>query len=454
MDDYFEIAYAAVNQRLCLLTGTGFSKSISENKVPDWEKLLTDLCDLNVGNAEQLQKIKQNFLQQKPGCPSENKKLNYPLEDVAQMIAIALEENGLNIYEEIIKIVQADEIVLARDGIDEIKKFFNGQSFRVITTNYDKLAQALIDEKQRYQTITPGLTIPRVSTKVKFYHIHGSVDVPDSMVVTTMDYMNFLNQDSYFSRKISTMLYENTVVILGYSLSDTNLKAILHEYQSYCVESQILPSIFFVSRKPVDDALKSHYHQCYGIKVIDSIEMNVFFDEVNKKIERADEVKKMITKMVEEGLTNTCQLEYDDYLRIQDSFYEICSAIKSQAKFSERKIQKLIVGILKHKQGLTEKYGEWQHYVHLAMWLNYLLSIVPLKTFNDDDFQKEIINIIDYSFSTMRKTKVWGYSWQVFDVWKKDCHTILRENKAFLKEKLGERSDDGRFIIAEFGDLD
>ena len=76
------------------------------------------------------------------------------------------------------------------------------------------------------------MVIPRFNAKVKFYHVHGSVDIPHKMVVTTNDYMNFINHDSYFSRKLSTMLYENTVVILGYKLGDTNLKAILSEYNT------------------------------------------------------------------------------------------------------------------------------------------------------------------------------------------------------------------------------
>ena len=45
MTEFFEIAYAAVSNRLCLFTGTGFSKAITENEAPSWQALLESLCE-------------------------------------------------------------------------------------------------------------------------------------------------------------------------------------------------------------------------------------------------------------------------------------------------------------------------------------------------------------------------------------------------------------------------
>lgn len=46
MINFYEVAYAAASNRLCLFTGTGFSKAVSDNAAPSWQKLLEDLCDL------------------------------------------------------------------------------------------------------------------------------------------------------------------------------------------------------------------------------------------------------------------------------------------------------------------------------------------------------------------------------------------------------------------------
>lgn len=46
MSDFFEIAYAAANNKLCLFTSIGFSKAITKNEAPNWQVLLESLCDL------------------------------------------------------------------------------------------------------------------------------------------------------------------------------------------------------------------------------------------------------------------------------------------------------------------------------------------------------------------------------------------------------------------------
>ncbi len=40
MSEYVELAYAAATSRLCLFTGTGFSKAVSNSEAPTWKELL------------------------------------------------------------------------------------------------------------------------------------------------------------------------------------------------------------------------------------------------------------------------------------------------------------------------------------------------------------------------------------------------------------------------------
>jgi len=91
------------------------------------------------------------------------------------------------------------------------------------------------------------------------------------MVVTSDDYFEFMNTASYFSRKLSTVLHENTVVILGYSLGDANLKAILSDYKGFVQSHRVSNSIFLVSRGSVDQTIIDYYSNCYGIRVIGTL---------------------------------------------------------------------------------------------------------------------------------------------------------------------------------------
>lgn len=132
MSEIFEVAYAAATNRLCFFTGTGFSKSVTNNRAPSWQGLLKSLCDL-LPDADELKE--SLFPDDKPS-------------------PLSLEE--------------------------------------VVTTNYDKLAEELTGESE-CQSLAPGLPIPRSSADVKVYHVHGSTDLPDNMVIISEDYFKFIN---------------------------------------------------------------------------------------------------------------------------------------------------------------------------------------------------------------------------------------------------------------------
>ena len=64
------------------------------------------------------------------------------------------------------------------------------------------------------------------------YHIHGEVDNPQSMVLTEDDYLNFLLKlyidiDKFLPAQIRTALSSSSIMFIGYSLSDWNLRIIL-----------------------------------------------------------------------------------------------------------------------------------------------------------------------------------------------------------------------------------
>ena len=214
---YFEIAFAAASRRLCLFLGTGFSKAITNNKAPNWKALLERLCDLT-----------KNSSSLKGALFPKNATPPLSLEEAAEVIAIELSKEGKNIQNEIATIIKDLKIEGNHSSISE---FMKTNVAEIITTNYDLLAEELLDGV-KFHSICPGRPVPRSSANSCIYHIHGSINKPSHMVVTSNDYFKFMNTESYFSKKLSTALHENTVIILGYSLSDTNLKSIINGNRS------------------------------------------------------------------------------------------------------------------------------------------------------------------------------------------------------------------------------
>ncbi len=422
MSEYFEIAYAAASNRLCLFTGTGFSKAVSGNTAPSWQGLLETICD----DCIETKNFKETLF-------SEENPTGLRLEEAAQVIALELTRNGINLHEEVAK--QIDKLKLG-GNYKETKKFLSERALRIVTTNYDKLLEELVGDD--CVSLCPGRPIPRSEARTKVYHVHGSIDVANKMVITADDYFNFMHSESYFSRKLSTLLHENTVVILGYSLGDTNLKAILNEYRGFVRSHAVSNSVFLVSRSSVDQKVADYYSSTYGIRVISNTEIEEFFEKVGDQKSDVNSVKtasKNIKKVLNEGR------EFKkEYIEIENSFYEILSSIfGSGHNLKEDRVEKLIAKVIATKTELLGKSGAWEQYVHLASWLTYLGSLIDVR---DTAIEAGYLTSVKFSMEHMTSTRALGYSWHAYGVWNSRWSALTADNRALVSAYIKQKSTD------------
>lgn len=423
MSEFFEIAYAAVSNRLCFFTGTGFSKAVSDNAAPSWQGLLESVCE----KCNNPVALKDSLFPAGGVNP-------LSLEEAAQVISIELLKNDRKIHDEVAELIQGVE--LAGDN-SPIEEFLSKKSFRVVTTNYDKLVERLVGETDCH-SLTPGLPIPRSSSRVKVYHVHGSVDAPRNMVVTSDDYFKFINGESYFSRKLSTVLHENTVVILGYSLGDTNLKAIISDYKGFSKNHVIGSNIFLVSRSRVQQYIKDYYSHCYGIRVLDNIDVHEFFKLLNAATPRAE-------KCAESSVANIKKVIFErkifasSFLKVENSFFEIVSSIAAIGlSIDDARVVSALGKIVNTKTELTTENNAWEQYVHLAGWLIYLASILELK---GTSIEKIFLTSVHRSMTTMRKDMYVGYSWHAYKSWSGKWDTIIASNRLLIKKYICDQTD-------------
>jgi hypothetical protein len=420
----FEIAYAAASNRLCFFTGTGFSKAITDNGAPSWQGLLEDLCDLHPqGDA-----IKYSLFP--------NGEIgDLSLEEAAQVISIELDSIDKNIHEEVARVIEDIEL----DGDNKhVSAYFTANEFRVVTTNYDKLAEKLAGE-ERCQSIAPGLPIPKSSSKVKVYHVHGSVDSPENMVITSEDYFKFINNKSYFSQKLSTVLHENTVVILGYSLGDTNLKAIMSECNGFSKSHLVGSNIFLVSRSTVGQHVKDYYAHCYGIRVIDNLAIPGFFEKLNVAAPKVASIVarslRGIKAVVHDGKTFK-----DTFLKLEDSFPQVIASISAKGfSLNNEKVVAVIGGIIGKKLTFTGEHNAWEQYEHLARWLIYLGSIFEIK---GSSIEETYLEAVLHSMQTMSKKLVMGYSWHAYNSWANRWASIMSTNRSLIKKFIESKTSD------------
>ncbi|AVS65676.1 hypothetical protein C8245_08250 [Paracidovorax avenae] len=418
MSEYFEIAYAAASGKLCLFTGTGFSKAVTENEAPSWQGLLESICDL----TPEPKALKTALF------PVDEKNA-LSLEEAAQVIAIELTKVNKSIHEEIAAKIRA---LTPKGDNSAIKDFLSKNAFKVITTNYDKLIEDLSNEADCH-SLTPGLPIPRSQSRVKIYHVHGSIDSCENMVVTSDDYFRFINSETYFSRKLSTVLHENTVVIIGYSLGDTNLKAIISDYKGFSRSHLIGSNIFLISRSKINQHIKDYYAHCYGIRVLDKTEVYNFFEFLNDALPKAEQRFSRSIENIRKVILEDKQFK-KDYLKIENSFFEIISSLAAiGVSINDHRVVRALGDIIKTKIDLTKENGAWVQYEHLARWLVYLASIFELK---GSSIEKIYLDATCRSMTSMRKELYLGYSWHAYKSWSTRWPGIIASNRSLIRKHI------------------
>lgn len=109
----------------------------------------------------------------------------------------------------------------------------------IYTTNYDHLLERAFElhGKRFNKTVTAkdiAREDPSLPTIVKF---HGDLDDASSLVVTETDYFRRLSFKEPLDIKLTADAFARTVLFVGYSLSDVNLRLMLHRMRGIWLES-------------------------------------------------------------------------------------------------------------------------------------------------------------------------------------------------------------------------
>ncbi|MCD7954630.1 MAG: SIR2 family protein [Lachnospiraceae bacterium] len=96
----------------------------------------------------------------------------------------------------------------------------------VITTNYDSFLEDHLSEFTMYVGQSQLIFAP-IQGIAEIYKIHGSLERPESLVITEQDYREFDQKSAYLIAKLMTLFMEYPIIFLGYSISDRNVQSII-----------------------------------------------------------------------------------------------------------------------------------------------------------------------------------------------------------------------------------
>lgn len=250
-----EIKRAALDGDLVLFVGAGTSMLLG---LPSWRGMA----------RRQLERLRKHGV------------LNFS--DIKQL-------NNLNAKKQLSIAVQiAEDKDIALDLTSGLTGFSEGNSIYksindigcvCVTTNYDKLLSP------RYSYAQDGSTTPATPNRVyekhrlltnhldtpgTVIHLHGAVDDPNSMVVTTREYLKHYD-DLHVQEFLSDLFARKTVLFIGYGLEeDEILEHILRRGGVHKSDERkrFLLQGYYLSEKPLYEKLYEYYRNSFGVHAI------------------------------------------------------------------------------------------------------------------------------------------------------------------------------------------
>lgn len=250
-----EVIQAGLDGNLILFVGAGVSRLLD---LPSWTGLaacvLEDLRKENYLNYSEIEQLQTQ---------DAKKQLS-----IAKLIA---DENKFDL--------NIGRHLEGKTEGDSIYKALNDIGCSCVTTNYDELLlPRYFKSKDGSETAAPA---NRVSEREKFFakllnepgtvvHLHGCVSKPETMIVTTKEYLEHYDHDNV-QQFLGELFKRKTVLFLGYGLEESEiLEHILRrgqvkqtgERKRFAVQG------FFRSQQPLYEKLHNYYEKSFGVHLL------------------------------------------------------------------------------------------------------------------------------------------------------------------------------------------
>ncbi|MEE9094080.1 SIR2 family protein [Helicobacter pylori] len=135
----------------------------------------------------------------------------------------------------------------------------------LITTNWDNLFEQAINEEGRFfNIIKSDKDIGSSTGFAKFIKMHGSLD-ENNIVFKEQDYLEYSNIFPLIENYIKGVFSTDTVILLGYSLSDQNVKQIISWVNSH---SKSVKPIYFIKTAKEFDRIEFEFYKNKNIHIL------------------------------------------------------------------------------------------------------------------------------------------------------------------------------------------
>lgn len=150
---------------------------------------------------------------------------------------------GKNPFRECIAyLIEQNDYVEDENLQSELKllKQLDGKIIATITTNYDCMLEEIFSYSDDSTFVgQPELFSPKSSGLSEVYKLHGCISKPEKIIISYEDYNRFEQTAKLFTAKLMTLMSENPVIFIGYSINDPNVHNVLKDLVSCLDRSQV-----------------------------------------------------------------------------------------------------------------------------------------------------------------------------------------------------------------------
>tara|TARA_R110001599_G_scaffold138085_1_gene317152 strand:- start:4308 stop:7112 length:2805 start_codon:yes stop_codon:yes gene_type:complete len=298
------IQQANEDDRLAIFVGAGISKSSNTDYIslPSWSDLITELkTDLAI--TEELDYLK-----------------------LAQLYYL---EFGEQIYNQKLKKYFPEDITPSSLHSTILK--VNPRV--IITTNWDCIIENAIEQEgYLYDTICTDKDLVSSTSPNKFIKIHGDFK-NHNIVFKEDDYLNYSRNFPLIENYIKSIFSTHTVLFLGYSYNDINLKHIMKWMQSH---SSSAPPMYLVNCKT--DKPQESYLRNHGVTtlVLDSERYSIA--EIQHLEERSALTQSFLTSIIQDVRA----VDPNDEQEVIGFIYERIKHLKQQNSITHSQIRRAI----------------------------------------------------------------------------------------------------------------
>lgn len=159
------------------------------------------------------------------------------------------------------------------------KEIFKLKPASIITTNFDNLLEmASIESCKTYKSIAMDEEVPEIGGDSFILKIHGDLK-RKNIVLKEEDYLNYSTDFKLIDALVKSIFSTNTVVFIGYSLSDYNINLIINWVKVLLGSKFKHPIFVYTGDENLDDRKNQYYNDIRKLSVIDCNRLTEITDE-------------------------------------------------------------------------------------------------------------------------------------------------------------------------------